>query len=102
MLNIAVAVKTWAHLWQDKVVLVSYDNQSAVHVCQSGKTRDRFLNACLHALWLEAARFNVDLRVIHIPGKDNIIADALSHNTFQGEGHEPWEARLDNILSVCL
>ena len=102
MYNIVVAVNTWAHLWQDKVILISCDNQSAVSVCSSGKTKDPFLNACLHALWLHTARFNVDLRVVHIPGKDNVIADALSHNIFQGEGYENWNAKLYDIFSVCL
>ena len=74
MLNIVVAVNTWAHLWQDKVVLISCDNQSAVSVCRSGKPKDLFLNACLHALWLGTAHFNGDLRVIHIPGRENVIA----------------------------
>ena len=50
MYNIMVAIKVWAHLWQDKVVLVSCDNQSVVNVCQTGKTKDQFWNMCLHSL----------------------------------------------------
>ena len=82
MYNIVVATYTRGHLWKDRVVLVSCDNQSAVRVCCTGRTKDPFLNVCLHALWLQAARFNISLRVVHISGRDNWVADALSLGKF--------------------
>ena len=97
MCNIVVALWTWGYLWQDKVVLVSCDNQSAVSICQTGRTRDHFLNTCLHALWLQGARYNIDLRVIHKPCKANEIADV-----FQGSGYEYWDAVTNDILHVTL
>ena len=102
MYNIVIALWTWGHLWQDKVVLVSCHNQSAISICETGKMKDILLNVCLHALWLHAARFNIELRVVHIPGKANEIADTLSRNTFQGQDYEYWKAITDDILHLCL
>ena len=53
MYNIVVAVNVCGHLWQDKVVFISCDNQSVVSVCQSGRRKDQFPNVCVHSLWLE-------------------------------------------------
>ena len=77
MYNIVVALWTWGYMWKDRVVLINCDNQSAVHVCQSGRTKDAFLDKCVHALWLHAALFNIDLRVTHISGRKNRVVDAL-------------------------
>ena len=100
--NIVIALWTWGHLWQNKVVLIGCDNQSAVRVCNTGKTRDPFLNACLHALWLHAARYSIELRTVHIPGKENHIADALSRGTFQNNVHEYCEVLFPDVLHLCL
>ena len=35
------------------------------------------MNLCLHNLWLTTAEYHIDLRVIHIRGKDNDLVDAL-------------------------
>ena len=52
MYNTTVALKTWVRMWEDKVMCIFCDNLGAVTVCQTGKTRDPFLNTCLHSLWL--------------------------------------------------
>ena len=51
MFNIVVALQMWAHLWQDKVIAVRCDNEGAVYVCNTGKTRDKFLNICIQRIW---------------------------------------------------
>ena len=81
---------------------MSCDNQSAVRVCNTGKTKDQFLNACLHMLSLQAAHFNIALRVVHIPGKDNGIADALSRGRFCSDVHEYWDVILCDVLQLSL
>ena len=100
MYNITVALKVWARRWQNRVVCIFCDNLGAVTVAQTGKTRDVFLNACLHALWLTAARFNIQLRVMHIPGKDNVLADALSREKVPAPGEYIWEHVTDSDLDL--
>ena len=40
MVNILVAVRTWAHQWQGRKVIIHCDNQAVVSVLSSGHTRD--------------------------------------------------------------
>ena len=57
MFNIVVALQMWAHLWQDKVIAVRCDNEGAVYVCNTGKTRDKFLNICIQRIWHLTAKY---------------------------------------------
>ena len=67
-------------------------------VCNTGKTRDPFLNFCIRQLWFICAQFNVDLHVKHIQGSLNVDADALSRHKFKDTGNATWE----NVSSVLL
>ena len=98
--NIVVAARLWAPLWQNKAVCIRCDNESAVSVCNSGKMRDVFMNLCLHNLWLVISQYNIDLRVTHIRGKDNTLADALSHNRLYLVGNVQLEAVAEDCLSL--
>ena len=71
-------------------------------VCNSGKTRDTFLNLSLYELWLLICKYNIDLRVSHIKGKDNVLADALSRNNLQKVGPVTWEQMTDSLLYMSL
>ena len=78
MLNVVVALKVWASVWADKIIDIKCDNLAVVEVLTSGKTKDNFLATCARNVWLICAIFNIQIRVWHIPGKSNHIADLLS------------------------
>ena len=80
--NVVVATRLWAPHWRDKTVCIRCDNESAVSVCNSGKTGDIFMNLCLRNLWLTTSEYNIDLRVVHIRGKDNDLVDVSSFYDF--------------------
>ena len=46
---------------------------------------------CLQGIWWIASLYNIDLRVTHIPGKQNASADALSRGIFVNNGKYIWE-----------
>ena len=102
MYNIVIASRLWAYELQDSVISLKCDNESAMSVCNSGKTRDTFLNLCLYELWLLICKYNIDLRVSHIKGKDNVLADALSCNNLQKVGPVIWEQMTDSLLHMSL
>ena len=58
------------------------------------------MNLCLHNLWLLISRYNIDLRVVHIKGKDNGLADALSRNKLHLVGDVELETVPDECLSL--
>lgn len=59
-------------------VLVSSDSQVAVQIFSSGRGRNRVLLECAWALWMTQSLLDVHITYQHIPGVDNILADALS------------------------
>ena len=97
MYNIVIALRVWAHEWQNSVISIKCDNESAVSVYNSGKTRGTFLNLCLYELWLLICKYNIDLHVSHIKGKDNVLADALSRNKLEKVGPVTWENMTDSL-----
>ena len=78
MLNIVIALRLWAKDWTGSLVTFHCDNLAVVQVVNSGKTRDKFLNACIRHIWLISAVHDIDLHLAHIQGRKNLIADSLS------------------------
>ena len=54
------------------------DNEVSVVVLSTGRSRDPFLQACLHEICFLSASFKVEIKVVHLPGVDNCIPDLLS------------------------
>ena len=78
MLNIMLALKVWGQYWSNKCVEIKCDNSAVVSVLQEAKARDPLLAAFARNIWLLTSTFNIQLKVSHIFGKDNQIADLLS------------------------
>ena len=78
MLNIVIALRTWAKDWQHARIVLYCDNLAVVHVVETNRTKDTFLALCLRNIWLLPALNDVDIELKHIPGKNNQKADALS------------------------
>ena len=58
--------------------MIHCDNIAVVNSISSGRLWDSFLGSVARNIWLLTATHDIDLKVIHIPGKKNISADALS------------------------
>ena len=78
MLNVVVAMKTWARVWRGKKVRVYCDNSNSCLAIQTGRSKDDYMQGCIRELFMYAARFDVELAVLHRPGVQMRIADALS------------------------
>ena len=86
--TIVVAVKFWAHKLHQRKFIVSCDNEAAVTVVNSGKSKDPFMQRCLRELWFTAAVYDCELTARHIPGVHNVLADALSRWHADSSYHE--------------
>ena len=69
MLNSLVAIRVWAKQLSGKAMLVHCDNQAVVAVLRSSKTRDMTLAAIARNIAMVTARYDIDLRTIHILAK---------------------------------
>ena len=80
LLPIVLACIVWGHVWRHQSVLAHCDNQSVVEVVNSGYSKDGELMHLLRSLFFIMANLQISLRVVHIPGADNIGADAISRD----------------------
>ena len=88
MINILVALKVWHAQWAGTRVLIKCDNQAVVAVLNNGKTRDLTLARYARNIFLWLSACNIDMKVVHVAGKLNPVADLLSrwhitNNNFQ-------------------
>ena len=78
MLNILVALRVWNNCWAKSRIRIACDNEAVVCVLGLGPTRDLTLAAIARNIQLQLATWDINLQVIHIPSKENQIADLLS------------------------
>ena len=62
------------------MVLMYCDNQAAVISLNTGRCRETWTMLLIRCLFFIKAFYRLELRFIHLPGKDNVLADALSRN----------------------
>ena len=84
MINIIVALRLWGSDWSHQKAILKTDNMAVVNICNSGYTRDQALASIIRNIWLLTSEYDICLKVVHIAGKKNTIADLLSR----------WEATL--------
>ncbi len=82
LLPILIAMVIWGRHWAGKRVECQCDNMAVVAVVNSGRAKDKTLMHLLWCMFFVAARFNVQIRASHLPGVQNVAADALSRNDF--------------------
>ena len=80
---IVLACNVWGKEWSRKRIQFFCDNESVVSVITSGTSKDEEITHLLRALFLVSARFNFKVMATHVPGKTNLVADALSRFNMQ-------------------
>ena len=60
------------------IIHILCDNMAVVQVVRSQKTKDKVLAACVRNIWLATADLDIELRISHIKGSENHIADLLT------------------------
>ena len=78
MLAVLIAVRVWGSRLQGMKIQIYCDNEPAVRVINSGRTKDAFMGSCIRELWLEVSKYSFQLRAVHLPGEENRVPDWLS------------------------
>ena len=80
LLPIVIAARLWGKSWCKQKITFHTDNQALVGIWDSGRSRSSHIMSLVRALFFVAAENNFTLRLCHIPGVNNIIADSISRN----------------------
>jgi len=80
LLPIVIGVVLWGKQWGGKVVSCCCDNAAVVNILRSGWCKNDLAMHLLRSLFFCMATTQVVLEAVHIPGKLNGPADALSRN----------------------
>lgn len=80
---VVAACATWGHLWPRLRVQLHCDNKAVVDCIASGASRAPHLMPLLRCLMMIAAQMNFHVCAVHVPGRHNVIADALSRGRLQ-------------------
>eukprot|EP00731_Ephydatia_muelleri_P007101 Em0003g1349a len=77
---IVAAASTWGHLWAGLRIHFHCDNLPIVQAWARQSAKHPDLMRLLQTLFLVAAQHSFTIRLSHLPGRLNSIADALSRN----------------------
>ena len=77
---IVLAAAVWGRGWSGKSVMAHCDNAAVVSVINSGSSKDPDLMHLTRCLTFIKVKFDFALFSSHVPGVNNELADALSHN----------------------
>ena len=80
LVPIVCAAAIWGRHWFRHQVTFYSDNAAVVAVLQHRSTKDQHLLHLVRCLYFYAARYQFSYNARHIPGVDNVAADALSRN----------------------
>ncbi len=79
---IYLAFKIWGSVFANSYVVFHTDNESVMFCLQTHTSRDATIMRMLREMVLQAMHTNVVFTALHLPGKDNVMADALSRFQF--------------------
>ena len=94
ILNILVALRVWEEQWLKKIEIFC-DNYSVVTVLTS-RTKNRTLAAIGCKIKFNAAVANIDHHTVHIPGRNNVVADLLFCWSLTNHSHK----KLSQLMPV--
>lgn len=75
---ICAALTAWSYRLATKNILFHCDNMSVVRILSTGTSKCNHIMSLVRYLFYVCATNNILLRVVHIAGVDNSLADSLS------------------------
>ena len=79
MYPIALAFLMFSHNLKGRSIIIHIYNEALINVFQNKFSRDALILSMYRKVILTCLKYNIRIKAVHIPGKINIHADALSH-----------------------
>ena len=107
LLPVVVAAALWGPEWRNCVVMFQCDNEETVSAVNSSYSRVQGILHLLKCLFFIRAYYGIHIQVVHIPGSENTLADAISHDNLSvlfsqvpkaALGHTPVPLNLLEVL----
>jgi hypothetical protein len=96
---IVIAALLWGHQWSTKRILFHCDNETTVKIIHKGRSKALSIMKLMRQLTWCSAQHNFCIYSEHLPGKTNLIADALSR--FQMEKFRHLAPAADSLPQPC-
>ena len=78
MWAVIIALKLSQEKWRGRKLVCHCDNESVVVVVNTGSTKDEIAQHMLREIEWITASSNTWLKMVHLPGKYNVLPDLLS------------------------
>ena len=107
LLPVVIAAAIWGQEWRNSVVRVRCDNEGAVAAINSGYSKVQGILHLLRCLFFFRAYYGIHIKAEHIPGSQNVLADAISRGNLQllfsqvpgtSSGHTPVSQEVLSVL----
>ena len=73
----------WGPLLLRKSFLFKCNNKGVVAAVMKGSAREPLVMHLLHTLWFFVTHFDISIKIEHVAGIHNAVADTLSHDNIQ-------------------
>lgn len=77
-LSVVLAARRWAPQWRNCKIIVYTDSMAAKGMLLKAKASNSLVTEALKELFLYSIIFNFQLIPVHLPGKENVLADRIS------------------------
>ena len=97
MWAVIIAIRAWGDLLRGKYITIRSDNEAVTAIINTGRSFDVRLQKQLRELVWWLAKYDMNLRSVHLPGKLNRIPDLLSRWSEGLPVHSEFKSRTEGL-----
>ena len=92
LVPLVVVAAFWGRNWQGQTVLCHSDNAAVVSIINTGRSKDQLAMHLTRSLFFFTAQSGCILQAVHVEGRLNVAADALSRDNLSLFRHQVPDA----------
>ena len=88
-----IALKLWRQELQGRTIVIHCDNMAVVSSISSGRSWHSFMGSVARNIWLLTVTHDIELTVVHIPGKKNTFMQTRCRGGMGAGFQKKWPAK---------